>query len=106
MCDVFSFAFWYIASSSLTVACGGSASTKNPLGSKMQTTYVRTYVGAFARKGSRPTIPENFAPTILTFVPSWGHEDPDAPPKRRLLFQGDPYGRTVDSIRNEFEIPQ
>ena len=45
------------------------------------------HTGTFAQKGGRqPTVRENFQHTrqrytILTSVPSWGHDDPDMPPK-------------------------
>ena len=63
------------------------------------------HTGTFARKGKRaPTVRENFAHTrqrytILTGVPSWGHGDPDFPPKMALLFKAKPGGLTIRRLR-------
>jgi len=59
----------------------------------------------YGRKGCRaPHVRENFAHTrqrytILTGVPSWGHEDPDVPPKVAILFKAKPGGRTITRLR-------
>ena len=53
------------------------------------------HTGTFARKGSQPSVRENFNHTtqrysILTSVPSWGHANLDAPPKVAILFKAAP----------------
>ena len=54
------------------------------------------HTGAFAKKGgSQPSVRDIFAHTrqrysILTSVPSWGHTDPDMPPKVAALFKAMP----------------
>ena len=61
--------------------------------------------GSFAKTGgSAPTVRENFEKTrerysILTAVPSWGHGDPDMPPKLALLFKAEPNGPTIKKLR-------
>ena len=61
--------------------------------------------GTFARKGgSQPSVRENFAHTrqrytILKSVPSWGHTDPDVPPKIALLFKAQPEGIVIRTLR-------
>ena len=61
--------------------------------------------GTFAKKGgSQPSVRENFAKTrerytILTSVPSWGHTDPDVPPKLAVLFKATPNGRVINQLR-------
>jgi hypothetical protein len=68
------------------------------------------HTGALTKKGSAPTIRENFAATrerytILTSVPSWGHDDEEVPPKVAVLFKGKPNGRIVKSIEDQFHCP-
>ena len=68
------------------------------------------HTGAYARKGSQPTVRENFNATrqrysILTSVPSWGHGNPDAPPKVAVLFKGKPGGTIRTSIDADFQCP-
>ena len=59
----------------------------------------------FAKKGcSAPTVKEIFAHTrqrytILTSVPSWGHDDPDLPPKVAILFKAAPHGKVITELR-------
>ena len=63
------------------------------------------HTGTFARKGgSQPSVREIHAHTrqrytILTSVPSWGHEDPDLPPKVALLFKAAPNGPVIKKLR-------
>jgi hypothetical protein len=63
------------------------------------------HTGTFARRGgSQPSVRENFKHTrqrytILTSVPSWGHADPDVPPKVAILFKAKPNGIVIRSIR-------
>ena len=68
------------------------------------------HTGGYTKKGSQPTIRENFAHTrqrytILTPVLSWGHGDPDTPPKFAVLFKGKPNGRILKGIEAEFQCP-
>ena len=68
------------------------------------------HTGAYTKKGSQPTVRENFSATrqrytILTSVPSWGHTDPDNPPKVAVLFTGKLDGRIVKGIEEEFQCP-
>ena len=61
--------------------------------------------GTFARKGgSQPRVRENFHHTrqrytILTSVPSWGHGDPNVPPKIAILFKAQPGGKTIKDLQ-------
>ena len=61
--------------------------------------------GTFARKGRRePTVRENHAATrsrytVLTSVPSWGHDDPDVPPKVAVLFKAAPDGPVLRKLK-------
>lgn len=61
--------------------------------------------GTFAKKGgAAPTVREDFEKTrerysILTAVPSWGHGDPDLPPKVAVLFRAEPNGPTIRRLR-------
>ena len=63
------------------------------------------HTGTYAKKGgAQPTVRENFNATrqrytILTSVPSWGHDDSNVPPKVALLFKGKPGG----SIQDKFD---
>ena len=68
------------------------------------------HTGALSKKGFQQTIRESFAATrqrytILTSVPSWGHEDPDKPPKVGVLFKGKPDGRILGNIASDFASP-
>ena len=62
--------------------------------------------GTFAKKdGSQPSVRENFVKTrerysILTSVPSWGHTDPDVPPKVAALFKAKPRGTIIRALRH------
>ena len=62
------------------------------------------HTGTFARKGgSQPSVRENFAQTrqrytLLTSVSSWGHTDPDVPPKVAILFKAQPNGHIIREI--------
>ena len=64
------------------------------------------HTGTFARKGcSQPTVREDFNQTrerysILTSVPSWGHDNPDVPPKIAVLFKAKPGGQVIGQLRN------
>ena len=67
------------------------------------------HTGTYAKKGSQPTVRENFHATrerytILTVVPSW-REDENVPPKVAVLFKGTPNGRIIRGIREHVEIP-
>jgi len=63
------------------------------------------HTGTFAKKGgSQPSVRENFNKTrerytILTSVPSWGHIDPDVPPKVAILFKAKPNGAIIRELR-------
>ena len=63
------------------------------------------HTGTYAKKGgAQPTVRENFNATrqrytILTSVPSWGHDDSNVPPKVALLFKGKPGG----GIQGQFD---
>ena len=63
------------------------------------------HTGTFARRGgSQPSVRENFQHTrqrytILTCVPSWGHADPDVPPKVAILFKAKPNGIVIRNLR-------
>ena len=63
------------------------------------------HTGTFAKKGgSQPSVREIFAHTrqrysILTSVPSWGHTDPDMPPKVAVLFKAMPNGLVIRELR-------
>ncbi len=63
------------------------------------------HTGTFAKKGgSQPSVRENFNKTrerytILTCVPSWGHIDPDVPPKVAILFKAKPNGAIIRELR-------
>ena len=63
------------------------------------------HTGTFARRGgSQPSVRENFQHTrqrytILTCVPSWGHADPDVPPKVAILFKAKPNGIMIQNLR-------
>ena len=69
------------------------------------------HTGTYAlQSGPQPTVRENFAATrerytILTGVPSWGHEDQDIPPKLCVLFKGKPGGRILRALEKEFAAP-
>jgi hypothetical protein len=64
--------------------------------------------GTFAKTGgSQPSVREDFAKTrerytILTSVPSWGHTDPDVPPKVAVLFKAQPNGLVINQLRASF----
>jgi len=67
------------------------------------------HTGAYAKKGSQPTVRENFQATrqrytILTSVPSWRRAD-GTPPKVAVLFKGKPDGRILRSLAAEFQCP-
>ena len=70
------------------------------------------HTGTWAKKGSRaPTVRDNLNATrqrytIMTTVPSWGHEDEDAPPKVAVLFKGARGGRIRAGVLAEFDCPQ
>jgi hypothetical protein len=63
------------------------------------------HTGTFATKGgSQPSVRENFAHTRqrytnLTSVPSWGHDDPNVPPKVAVLFKNMPNGPVIRGLR-------
>ena len=63
------------------------------------------HTGTFAKKGgSQPNVREDFNGTrerysILTSVPSWGHEIPNNPPKYCLLFKAKPNGTVIKELR-------
>ena len=63
------------------------------------------HTGTYAKKGSaQPTVRDDFNATrqrytILTSVPSWGHDDSNVPPKVALLFKGKPGG----GIQGQFD---
>jgi len=64
------------------------------------------HTGTYAKKGgSQPSVREDFNATrqrytILTAVPTWGHSDPNAPPKICILFKAKPGGTVVRDLRN------
>ena len=59
----------------------------------------------WAKKGgSQPSVQEMFAQTrerytIFTTVPSWGHGDPDVPPKVDVLFKAKPKGQVWQKLQ-------
>ena len=63
------------------------------------------HTGTFGQKGgSQPSVRKIFAHTrqrysILTSVPSWGHADPDVPPKICVLFKAMPNGTVIKDLR-------
>ena len=66
--------------------------------------------GIRRRARSQPSVRISRTPvrgtyTILTSVPSWGHGDPDTPPKFAVLFKGKPNGRILKGIEAEFQCP-
>ena len=68
------------------------------------------HTGTYAMKGgSQPSVRENFHQTrqrysILTAVPSWGHTDPDLPPKIAILFKAKPGGTVVTRLRKDKRV--
>ena len=63
------------------------------------------HCGTYAKKGGcQPTVREDFNQTrerysILTAVQSWGHTDPDVPPKVAILFRAKPEGTVIKRLR-------
>ena len=68
------------------------------------------HTGTFALKGgSQPSVREDFNKTrerytILTTVPSWGHTDPDVPPKVAILVKAKPDGRVERDLRTSSRL--
>ena len=68
------------------------------------------HTGTFAKKGgAQPSVKEIFAHTrqrytILTSVPSWGHADPDVPPKVAVLFKAKPEGGVIKELRRNRRV--
>ena len=66
--------------------------------------------GTYARSsGSQPSVREDFAKTrqrytILTGVPSWGHDDPNVPPKVAILFKAEPGGLVIRQLRKSTRL--
>jgi hypothetical protein len=63
------------------------------------------HTGIFAKKGcAAPSVRESFVNTrqrysILTSVPSWGHDDIDNPPKVAVLFKASPGGVLIRRLK-------
>ena len=68
------------------------------------------HTGTFAKKGgSQPRVRENFAKTrerysILTSVPSFGHGNPDVPPKVAILFKAKPNGLIIRKLKESTRL--